>query len=68
MHFSHTAVVGKMTEHQLHKWSSLVAAVSLNIRSTCKLGVISALVMHSSPAHTASPVNEGWTLDNETNQ
>ena len=48
-------------------YGSLVAAVSLNTRSTSKLCVISAVALHSSPAHTASPVKDGWNLDDERN-
>ena len=43
----------------------LVAAMSLNTRSTWKLCVNSAMIPHSSLAHTAGPVSEGRTLDND---
>ena len=45
-------------------YSSLVAAVSLNTRSICKLRVISAMAPHSS---LALQINEGWNLDNKIN-
>ena len=47
-------------------YGSLVAAVSLNTRSTSKLNVvISAIALHSSLACAASPVDEGQNLDND---
>ena len=44
-----------------------MAAESLNTRSS-KLHVISAVATHSFLAHTTTPVNEGWNLDDEINE
>ena len=65
--FSHTAA--SLNAKWLHTdWASLgslVAATSLDTRSTCKLCFTSAMAIHSSPACTASPVKEGWNLDHK---
>ena len=37
----------------------------LTLNTICKLSIISAVALHSSSACTASPISEGWYLDDD---
>ena len=69
IHFSHIAASPYTKWLNISSsYVSLVAATSLSTRSvSCKLIVISAVAPHSSPALTASPVNERQNLDGDKN-